>query len=190
MLVTIFSDASICTKTGCAGWASWAKCDRGTARGDGPLKRLTLDSAVAEAMAVVNGMAVAWRERLIEPGDVLLAQTDNDAVMSVLTGTARRMVSARARERRTVSHRQLKREAKRRNIEIAEISAIYSRYLERMQVSLIWRHCKGHRGLEDKRAAVNNYCDQRARERMREARRRMATGANTVGRSSGPGTPA
>jgi ribonuclease HI len=177
MLVTLFSDASICPDTGCVGWAAWAKCDRGTARGDGALKRLTIDSSVAEAMAVVNGIVIARQGCLIEAGDRLMVQTDNNSVMSVLRGEARRYIRRAERKRRSISYTELHHEVLRRNEEIDEISRTYTRLVEELQVSVLWRHCKGHRGLEDRRAAVNTYCDQRAYERMQEARRDMGRGA-------------
>lgn len=177
MLVTIFSDASICTTTGCVGWAAWAKCDRGTARADGILKRLTVDSAVAEAMAVVNGMVMARQGRLVEPGDAILVQTDNNSVMSILLGQARRYIRRAERKRRDISYEQLHHEVLRRNEEIDEIAATYARLVSEMQVTVRWRHCKGHRGLDDRRAAVNTSCDERARARMKEARRAMARDA-------------
>lgn len=180
MLITLFSDASICPTTGCVGWAAWAKCDRGTARGDGALRRLTIDSSVAEAMAVVNGMAIALQKGLVAPGDVLLVQTDNNSVMSVLQGTARRYIRRAERKRRQISYTQLHEEVLRRNEEIDEIAATYAEMVAEMQITVVWRHCKGHRGLEDRRAAVNSSCDERARERMKEARRSYRSGADRI----------
>lgn len=177
MLVTLFSDASICPDTGCVGWAAWAKCDRGTARGDGALKRLTIDSAVAEAMAVVNGLVIARQGRLVEEGDRILIQTDNNSVMGVLSGTARRGVRRAERQRRDISYTELHHEVLRRNEEIDEIARTYAAIVDEMRVSVIWRHCKGHRGLEDRRAAVNTDCDGRAYQRMTEARRNFGRGA-------------
>ncbi len=171
MLVTLFSDASICGETGCVGWAAWAKCDRGTARGDGVLKRQTIDSSFAEAMAVVNGLAIALQGRLIERGDVIIVQTDNNAVMGVLNGTARRVVKKAEKQRRQISYSQLHEEVLKRNEEIDEIAKAYAEIVYDLALTVRWRHCKGHRGLEDRRAAVNSYCDERARERMREARK-------------------
>jgi len=183
MLVTLFSDASICPHTGCVGWAAWAKCDRGTARGDGALRRLTVDSGVAEAMAVVNGIVTAMQRNLIEEGDALLVQTDNNSVMSILQGTARRYIRRADRESTTISSEQLHEEVLRRNEEIDEIAATYAGLVSRLRLSVVWRHCKGHRGLEDRRAAVNTSCDERARDRMKEARRRLVqTGARDAQR--------
>lgn len=176
MLVTLFSDASICPDTGGVGWAAWAKCDRGTARGEGILKRLTIDSSVAEAMAAVNAIAIARIAGLIETGDRILIQTDNNSVMDILRGTARRGVRRSYRERGDISCEQLHTEVLRRNEEIDEISATYARIVDEMNVTVMWRHCKGHRGLEDRRAAVNSDCDQRARIHMTEARRRLRGG--------------
>lgn len=221
MLVTLFSDASICADTGIAGWAAWAKCDRGTVRGDGAFRRTTRDSAVAEAMAAVNGLVIADRKGLIHEGDAILVQTDNNAVMQVLEGTARRGIRAKeapgpgfkemrgakrqceaelrcledsANDDPSRSERiaELQREirrikgeirsrdkhisglkavADRRNDEIREIAAIYAALIERLGVTVRWRHCKGHKGLETKRSAVNTGCDERARQRMQDARR-------------------
>lgn len=174
MLVTLFSDASICPDTGCVGWAAWAKSDRGTARGDGALRRLTIDSGVAEAMAVVNGIVVAAQRGLIEPGDRIVVQTDNNSVMSVLRGEARRYIRRADRDKTEISSAQLHDEVLRRNEEIDEVAATYAHLVRVLRVSVVWKHCKGHRGLEDRRAAVNTNCDERARDRMREARRVMA----------------
>lgn len=178
MLVTLFSDASICPDTGCVGWAAWAKCDRGTARGEGVLKRLTIDSSVAEAMAAVNAIAIARQGGLIESGDRVLLQTDSNSVMDVLKGRARRGIRRADRDRTDISFEQLHSEVLRRNEEIDEISRTYARIVNEMNVTVLWRHCKGHRGLEDRRAAVNSDCDERAREHMRKARSRF--------RSNGP----
>lgn len=179
MLVTLFSDASICPTTGCVGWAGWAKCDRGTARGEGILKRLTVDSAVAEAMAAVNTIVIARQGGLIEAGDRVLVQTDNNSVMDILKGTARRGVRRANRDREDISQEELHNEVLHRNEEIDEIARTYAAIVSDMNLMVIWRHCKGHRGLEDRRAAVNSDCDQRARVYMNEARRRM--------RDDGPG---
>jgi|GEM_PF-3444362 len=176
MLVTLFSDASICPDTGCVGWAAWAKCDRGTARGEGILKRLTIDSSVAEAMAAVNAIVIARQGGLIEESDRILIQTDNNSVMDILRGRARRGVRRADRERHDISHEQLHTEVLRRNEEIDEIASTYAAIVRDMNLTVIWRHCKGHRGLEDRRAAVNSDCDQRAYVHMVEARRRMGAG--------------
>lgn len=128
-------------------------------------------------MAVVNGMAIAIQKSLIERGDALLVQTDNNSVMSVLQGTARRYIRRAERNRLDISYTELHHEVLRRNEEIDEIAATYAAMVADLQITVIWRHCKGHRGLEDKRAAVNSHCDERARERMKEARRVHGRGA-------------
>lgn len=170
MLITLFSDASICPDTGCVGWASWAKCDRGTVRAEGILKRQTIDSAVAEAMAAVNGLAMAIRKGLVKDNDSVLIQTDNNSVMDVLQGTVRRYIRRAERKNQTMSEQELLQEVLRRNEEIDEIAYTYRQMVEGYNLTVRWKHCKGHRGLEDKRSAVNSHCDQRAKERMKEAR--------------------
>lgn len=172
MLVTLFSDASICPATGCVGWAAWSKCDRGTARGDGVLRRLTVDSAVAEAMALLNGLALAIRKGLVQPGDTVVTQTDCNSVMGVLQGIATRAVRRAHRDRTDITREELHQEVLRRNEEIDEIAGAYARIVGDMGITVVWRHCKGHRGLDDRRAAVNTDCDERARRNMQAARRR------------------
>lgn len=177
MLVTLFSDASICPDTGCVGWAGWSKCDRGTSRNEGVLRRLTVDSTVAEAMAAVNTIVMARQAGLIEHEDVCLLQTDCNTVMEVLMGRARRGIRRMDRDRVDISSEHLHTEILRRNDEIDEIARTYGAIVTELNLTVIWRHCKGHRGLEDRRSAINSYCDVRARERMKEARRGLATGA-------------
>jgi len=157
--------------TGTSAWAAWAKCDRGATRGDGPLKCTLDDSAIIEAMAVVNGLVIAQRARLIEPGDTVLIQTDNNAVMDVLEGTAKRRASARKKNRRGMSWKELRADTKRRNDAIREVAAYYRKLIEGAGINVLWRHCRGHMGVETKRAAVNTNCDTRAKARMKEARR-------------------
>jgi hypothetical protein len=170
MLVTLFSDASICPDTGCVGWAAWARCDRGVIRADGTLKRLTIDSTAAEAMALVNGIVMAKQARILMPGDTILAQTDNNGVMDVLHGETKRGIRRALRNRNDLDPRMIQEEINRRNEEIREISKTYQNIIQKMGLRLIWRHCKGHRGVQDPRAAVNTYCDKASRIRMQGAR--------------------
>lgn len=176
MLVTLFSDASICPDTGCVGWAAWARCDRGVIRADGTLKRLTIDSTAAEAMALVNGIVMAKQAKILMPGDTILAQTDNNGVMDVLHGQTKRGLRRSLRDRDDLDPRFVQEEIDRRNAEIKEISATYQLIIQKMGLRLIWRHCKGHRGLEDPRAAVNTYCDKISRVRMQGARAAQKAG--------------
>jgi ribonuclease HI len=172
MLVTLFSDASMCHHRMVGGWAAWLKCNRGTMRAGAPFSVRVRDTAMAEAMAVVNGMAIGLRDGLVLDGDEILVQTDNDSVMSVLLGTAVRRTRTELKRRRGRSRSQIKRDVAVRNDEIRAVASVFSRMTSTRDLTIRWRHVKGHRGKEDARSAVNTYCDVTARDHMRAARRR------------------
>ena len=170
MLITLFSDASVCHDHRVGGWAAWIKSDRGGLRLGGRFGVRVHDVTLAEAMAVVNGLHSGARDGAILPGDEVLVQTDNDAVMSVLLGQARRRASKAAKTRRRLSWKELKRDVRERNAEIDAIAAGYSRIVDGLDLAVRWRHVKGHRAVEDRRAAVNTHCDRVARGHMVAAR--------------------
>jgi ribonuclease HI len=171
MLISLFSDASMCHQKQVGGWAAWLKSIRGAMRLGGPFSVKVADTTIAEAMAVVNALSRGLRDGIILPGDIVLVQTDNNAVMGVLLGTSPRRVTKEIRRRRKMSWSELHRDAAERNLEICEIAAAFSRLTTSRSVAIRWRHVKGHMGTVDPRSAVNSYCDKVAREHMRSARR-------------------
>ena len=166
MNVTLYSDASLCQKTGVAAWAGWVKSDRGTTRAHGVLKAKTTDTTIAEAMAVVNMISVALKQEQLCDQDLLVIVTDNDNVMSVLHGDARRKPHRKSAARRRISVEQRRVIAEAANQLIGEISGAYSNILDRHQLVVRWYHVKGHRGTGDKRSAVNHGCDERAKQAL------------------------
>lgn len=173
MLISLFSDASMCHKQRVGGWAAWLKCDRGAMRLGAPFAVKVADTSLAEAMAVVNALSCGIRDGLILSGDVVLVQTDNNAVMSILDGSAHRRATPNAKRRRKISWSQLRRDVHERNIEIDAISGAYARLVTSSRLLIRWRHVKGHRGEIDARSAVNTYCDKIAKDHMRTARKRQ-----------------
>lgn len=171
MLVTLFSDASLCPDTRCGGWAAWVKCDRGTCRGEGPFRFQTIDTSIAEAMAVINGLYIAIRDEIIRTDDIVLVQTDSNSVMGILRGETRRRVTEQIRMRRRTTYRALRKDVQERNELIDMISGMFLKFMEDHKIKVVWRHVKGHKGLEDRRSAVNTDCDARARQGMLSARR-------------------
>lgn len=172
MLVTLFSDASVCQERKIGGWAAWLKADRGTLKGGAAFGVKVFDSTMGEAMAVVNGLSVGIANGVIQEGDTVLVQTDNDAVMGVLEGTVRRSLKKEMKRRKGRSKSEVERHVARRNHEIDLVAHAFSRIVENSSIMIRWRHVKGHRGLEDRRSAVNTFCDRTARAQMRSARRR------------------
>jgi len=174
VLITLFSDASMCERRNVGGWAAWLRCDRHRYpyRTGGAFAVRVNDTAMAESMAVVNALASAIREGFIEAEDVVLIQTDNNSVMGVLEGTVVRRMSKAVRERKGLTRNQAKRVVRDRNAEIGMVSAMFLSYVARHSLTVRWRHVKGHRGTVDRRSAVNTYCDEQARIHMRAARGR------------------
>ena len=152
MLITLFSDASLCPHTRKGGWAGWLKSEGKTVRGGGAFKRPLNDTSIAEAMAVVNALHLGRRKGLISPGSTVLVQTDNDSIASVLEGTAKRRITATAAV-------------------VEEVAHAFHAVVTHLQITIRWRHVKAHRGTVDRRSAVNDYCDEQAREHMRRARK-------------------
>lgn len=174
MLITLFSDASMCEKRKVGGWAAWLRCDRRRYphRTGAPFTVRVNDTAMAESMAVVNALASGIAQGFVEPEDVVLIQTDNNSVMGVLEGTVIRRMSKAVRKRKGLTQAQAKRIVRERNAEIGMVSAMFLSYVARHSLTIRWRHVKGHRGNIDRRSAVNTYCDQQARAHMRTARGR------------------
>lgn len=170
MNVTIYSDASLCPETRIVGWAVWIKSDRGTTRAQGVLKAKLLDTTIAEAMAAINGIVIGLRQAAIAAGDIIVINTDNDAVMSVLEGVARRRCKPANLRKRGLNFKQLRAEVKEANLHIRTIADVYKDRRDGYNLDVRWTHVKGHRGTVDRRAAVNHSCDQRAKEAMTEAR--------------------
>ena len=173
MNVTIYSDASLCPQTKVVGWAIWIKSDRGTRRAEGVLKVGLLDTTIAEAMAAVNAIVIGVRNSWIHPKDIVVINTDNNAVMSILEGIARRKFKAQNVRRRGITFKQLKAEVKEANNHIVTVSDVYKDTTNKHDLSIRWQHVKGHRGTIDRRAAVNHNCDRRAKEQMSQAREKI-----------------
>ncbi len=168
--VTIYSDASLCTNTQAGGWAGWIKSDRGTLMVDGCLKQRLRDTTIAEAMAAMNALSMAIKHGAVFSGDLIILTTDNDNVMSVLRGEAKRRVRRKAVYRKKISFRDERLIVKEANAHIATISEYYGKLLDKYKFDVRWHHVKAHRGKKDRRAAVNHGCDKRARASMRKAR--------------------
>jgi len=161
------------------GWAGWIKSDRGLLQVDGPLKAKLLDTSIAEAMAALNCICYAIGKDMIREGDVVVLATDNNNVMDVLTGKARRKFRRKDARKRGWTTKQLRQYLKQSNEHIDKISTIFEHRMVRTGFDLRWNHVKGHRGKIDRRAAVNHGCDERARSAMqseRKANRRKKAG--------------
>ena len=173
MNITIFSDASICPGTMAGGWAGWIKSDRGVLEVDGQLKARLLDTTIAEAMAALNTICFAISKGMVMEGDVVVLATDNNNVMDVLEGRARRKFRRKDAKKRGWTIRQQRIYVNENNEHIDRIATIFERKIFETGVDFRWNHVKGHRGKADRRSAVNHGCDSRAKAAMRNARKQI-----------------
>ncbi|RQT26124.1 ribonuclease HI [Burkholderia contaminans] len=156
MLVTIIADASWDPETGAGGYGYWSVSQRGRRSGGGALKSLARNNNVAEMMAVVNGVHMAFAHQIAMHGDSLLAQTDCQAAILAFEG--KRLLS----------------------IDERMIVEGLNRLINANQADIRFKHVKGHTRGEVPRLWVNNHCDELAKTGMREARARVKSGAPPV----------
>lgn len=141
MLVTIFADASFCSRTKAGGWGGWAKSARGSVCHGGAMKKPVANSTTAESYAIVNAIALALSCGIAVKGDKLLIQTD---CLSAID---------RLQSRRKEPNRAVK---------------IFRTLVSGHDVE--FRHVKGHNGFADARSAVNTMCDALAYRGLTAAR--------------------
>lgn len=147
MRVTIITDASWCPTTKVAGYGFWVACERGRRRGGGTIKALVPSSLAAEMMAMVNGLCHGMRFGMVANGDVLLIQTDCQAAID----TFRRFRNPGC-----------------------DVEAQVVEHMETIcgtgNITVEYRHVKGHTNGRTPRTYVNNYCDAEAKKYMRARR--------------------
>jgi ribonuclease HI len=146
MLVTVIADASFDFGTRAGGYGYWAKSERKRHSGGGPLKSLARNNNLAEMMAILHGVHMAFVHGVALPGDTILAQTDCTAAIMAFEGT--RVLQ-----------------------EDEQILVDGMKTLLGIRNALIrYRHVKGHTAGDTPRTWVNNHCDEMAKKGMREAR--------------------
>lgn len=149
MNVTLLSDASYCPKYKVAGYGFWIACSRGKLGGSGQILEDVEDTNAAEMMAICNSIWHGVTDRLIERGDRLLIQTDSLAAIDRLHG--HRVVTLTQQQERIIAY--------------------YEKAVRRLELSVQFRHVKGHTLCQESRFVANRICDKRAKEQMRVARK-------------------
>jgi ribonuclease HI len=149
MLITLFTDASHCTKTRVAAYAAWAKADGRTVRRAGVLKDRVRDSSLAEAQALVNGLCFVLTALKPTPASKIIAQTDCLTAIEALTGQLRKP--------KTLAR-------------FAPVIAAYHARIVSTGITVEFRHVSAHKGVVTPRNAVNTWCDGECRKLMRLAR--------------------
>ena len=148
MLVTVFSDASWCPHVKVGGWGAWVKSERLQHQSGGELKSKPISAREAEVMAIGNAVWLALRMGAARPGDEILIQTDCLHAIDVLNeGKCKRRTSA----------------------EVDVCLALVS-WRAKYQLTMRFKHVKGHTAGHEPRLWVNNFCDRLAKHYMRQAR--------------------
>ena len=106
MLITLFTDASYCSRSRVAAYAAWAKADGRTVRHSGVLKQPVPNSSLAETMALVNGIHVAIAAMRPPAASKIIAQTDCLAAIQALSGLLRRAQAIRQYEAVVAAYRE------------------------------------------------------------------------------------
>lgn len=145
MLVTIISDASHCPKTLAGGYGCWIACNRGSAAYGGPLNDAR-DSGEIEAKAACNALHMAISNGFIKRKDTILIQIDCDSALRLFQGTTQ----PREREK--------------------EVVAWLRGIIERNDLTVRYRHVKGHTSNMDSRSVAQDKCDKLAKQYMRQER--------------------
>lgn len=145
MLVSVFSDASVRKKTQTSSWGAWIKSERGMVKGGGRFREFVECTAVSEASAAVNAVALAIKNGVIMPGDTVLIQTDNVGVKGVLEGN-------RAKS------------STRFNANRKAVPKAFKAIMAEHNLTWRWKHVKGHSGYGTPRTAVNEICDRLCRQ--------------------------
>ena len=146
MRATAITDASYCQRPNrqCAGWAAWVKGDNGLAvKGYGVVKAHDgMTSTTAELYAALNGLWLAANGGATN----VLIRSDCLTVQQAVNGTLRKQY-------------------------LIDLwgNAIQSARLEHVVVSA--KHVKGHGPVHDRATWVNDWCDNKAKFAMSQARR-------------------
>lgn len=147
MHVTIITDASFCHESKASGYGVWVASHRGKKEFGGPLRDLP-GSGEAEYVGIARGLYHALESKLALPGDTILIQNDLQPAINFLNGGRGEGVDK-------------KYEVK------AWIDAIAKKY----NLSISYKHIKGHTSQKDRRYKSQNKCDRRAYAEMQKERK-------------------
>lgn len=165
MMLTLFCDASHCSRTLAGGWGAWAKRDGwefGRVFG-GPLDARPVNSAEAELAAIAKALTCLAADGDLEPVKTIVLQSDSLAALSAVKALPLARWSRSDDKRDSGATPARVKLSKRESASLAELSvAIGAR-------SVFLRHVKGHKSGTG-RNWVNSQCDRVARKHMRALR--------------------
>lgn len=169
MMITIFCDASHCSRTMAGGWGAWAKRDGwefGRVFG-GPLENKPANSSEAELSAIASALSQLASAGDLEPVRTIILQSDSLAALSAIKAlsTARWSRSDDRRDSGGSVARVKLTKNERASMEVLT-AALAGR-------PIFLRHVKGHKSGTG-RNWVNSQCDRVARKHMRSLRNSLS----------------
>lgn len=148
MRVTIVSDASFCPDTKAAGYGGWVVCNRGNNANGGAIRGAP-NSGAAETMAICNVIWEGLKANLIYVGDHLIVQTDCATAIKVYE------------------------EARWTNEAEGSAFKWLNDQIRKYNLTIEFRHVKGHSNVKDQRSKAQRFCDERARSAMKLERSKI-----------------
>jgi len=138
----MFTDASFNARLRRATWASWIKHNGTTFRDSGIVVAECAQSGDGELAAIANGLHKCKHHLGPLAGARIIAQTDSQEAIDALR----------------------KREHPRRYAH--EVTRWILFFTVQHNVRVEFRHVKGHKGMQDRRSAVNTWCDKECKRQM------------------------
>lgn len=145
--VTLMTDASV-DQQGNAGYGFWCVSARSNGlAGGNPLKGYVKDSYQAEAKGVVCALIQCIKQGNIQQGDTVLVQLDNAGVIN-LFGNPKANV----------------------RVDLVEVKLHLEKLISTYNLTINYRHVKGHSTTKGNRYTANKLCDMRANVARKKAK--------------------
>lgn len=159
LIVTLVTDASFCPSTRAAGWAAWAKSDRGFVKKCGIISKPLGNNNEAEFCAIANGLFIALQSTVCMPGDLVILQTDSHFAYHRLSG--KKWAQAVSSKKVQPVHDSAK--------------SVFQEMIKRHNLRLEVRQIKGHTAhhTREPHDHVMSWADKASRSRMSEMRREI-----------------
>lgn len=160
MRVTLMTDASVCDVEKVAGFGMWVVSQRGKLGYGDFIPKPICDSYIGEIEATIHSLATALVRELIQKGDYVLVQLDNQGAIDCLRF-------------QNVSRP-----------DAVEAQETWRKLIKAYDLTIELRHVKAHSRDKNMRFVSNNICDERAKRAMRlyreqvKAQREMLKGIN------------
>lgn len=114
------------------------------------MKKLVANNIIAEMQAVANSLHSALKRGLVCSGDEVLLQTDCIPAIDAFESKRKKLIA-----------------------DEHEVLSVVQNLQERFNLTLTFRHVRGHTAHQGARYVTNNLCDKRAKAAMRQARHRV-----------------